>query len=305
MGTPEFAVATLEAIHNSHHEVAGVVTTPDRPAGRGRKLRASAVKEYAISHDLPLTQPEKLRDESFIDQLRKWAPEAIVVVAFRMLPKIVWDLPPKGTFNVHASLLPQYRGAAPINWALINGERTTGVTTFLLDDKIDTGSVLLRAEETIDADDLLEDLYERLMHKGAQLALDTLNGLERGELIPQPQQKVEDLKPAPKLSSETGHIDWSKSAREVHNLVRGLSPFPGAWSEMLNGEERVKVKIYRTHPAAGRKDIGEGTVEQKGLFVGCGNGVLEVLELQPAGKKRMSAKDFINGLGGKKQVKFA
>ena len=305
MGTPEFAVATLETIYSSKHEVVGVVTAPDRPAGRGRKLRSSAVKEYAVNKGIPLAQPEKLRDESFVDQLREWAPEAIVVVAFRMLPKIVWSLPSKGTFNVHASLLPQYRGAAPINWALINGEEKIGVTTFLLDEEIDTGNILLQSEEPISEDDLLEDLYDRLMERGAKLALETLDGLEKGTLEPKPQKASAELRPAPKLNTETGHLDWSASSREIHNLVRGLSPIPGAWTEMINGEERVKVKVYRTHPAAGSKPIGEAYVEGKSLYVGCGEGLLEVLELQPAGKKRMAARDFINGLGGEKSLKFA
>ncbi|MCE2495936.1 MAG: methionyl-tRNA formyltransferase [Flavobacteriales bacterium] len=305
MGTPEFAVATLETIYSSKHEVVGVVTAPDRPAGRGRKLRSSAVKEYAVNKGIPLAQPEKLRDESFVDQLREWAPEAIVVVAFRMLPKIVWSLPSKGTFNVHASLLPQYRGAAPINWALINGEEKIGVTTFLLDEEIDTGNILLQSEEPISEDDLLEDLYDRLMERGAKLALETLDGLEKGTLEPKPQKASAELRPAPKLNTETGHLDWSASSREIHNLVRGLSPIPGAWTEMINGEERVKVKVYRTHPAVGSKPIGEAYVEGKSLYVGCGEGLLEVLELQPAGKKRMAARDFINGLGGEKSLKFA
>ena len=305
MGTPEFAVATLETIYSSKHEVVGVVTAPDRPAGRGRKLRSSAVKEYAVNKGIPLAQPEKLRDESFVDQLREWAPEAIVVVAFRMLPKIVWSLPSKGTFNVHASLLPQYRGAAPINWALINGEEKIGVTTFLLDEEIDTGNILLQSVEPISEDDLLEDLYDRLMERGAKLALETLDGLEKGTLEPKPQKASAELRPAPKLNRETGHLDWSASSREIHNLVRGLSPIPGAWTEMINGEERVKVKVYRTHPAVGSKPIGEAYVEGKSLYVGCGEGLLEVLELQPAGKKRMAARDFINGLGGEKSLKFA
>lgn len=304
MGTPEFAVATLEAIYKSKHEIVGVVTAPDRPAGRGRKLKASPVKEYALRHDLPLAQPEKLRDPDFIDQLKSWDPEAIVVVAFRMLPKVVWDLPPKGTFNVHASLLPQYRGAAPINWALINGETKTGVTTFLLDDQIDTGQILLQKEQAIQPNDLLEDLYHSLMNKGAELALETLDRLEDGSLSPSAQESSGELRSAPKLNTETGHIDWSMSATDIHNLVRGLSPFPGAWTEWMNGGETIKVKVYRTHPAAGRKPEGEASVDGKSLFVGCGDGILEILEIQPAGKKRMSARDFINGLGGEKALKF-
>lgn len=305
MGTPEFAVATLDAIVKSKHEVAGVVTAPDRPAGRGRKLKSSAVKEFALEHGLPLAQPEKLRDPEFQQQLESWKPEAIVVVAFRMLPKSVWALPPKGTFNVHASLLPQYRGAAPINWALINGETKTGVTTFLLDQEIDTGNILLQTEEVIGPNDLLEDLYGRLMSSGSELALQTLDGLEAGSLSPVVQSEEQARKPAPKLNSETGHLDWSQSAEDIHNLVRGLSPFPGAWTQWEQEQGPLKVKVYNTRVAEGGAPQGMVRVEGKQLFAGCGTGRLEILELQPAGKKRMRASDFINGLGGKTELIFA
>ncbi len=305
MGTPEFAIGTLEAIHNSLHNIVGIVTVPDKPAGRGRKLRASAVKNFAEANNYPLAQPEKLRDEAFLIQLKAWRPDVIVVVAFRMLPKSVWSVPSLGTFNVHASLLPEYRGAAPINWALINGDSKTGVTTFFIDEEIDTGNILLQAETEIEPNELLEDLYERLMHMGAELAVQTLDGIASNSIKPVSQKDQGDLRPAPKLNSETGHIDWNAGSTDVHNLIRGLSPFPGAWTELIedNGEKK-KVKVFRTLRATGKEDAGLARIEGKRLFVGTGNGRLEILELQPAGKKRMDISDFINGLGGKSSLKF-
>jgi methionyl-tRNA formyltransferase len=305
MGTPEFAVGTLEAIHNSLHNIVGIVTVPDKPAGRGRKLRASSVKNFAEANNYPLAQPEKLRDEAFLSQLRAWRPDVIVVVAFRMLPKSVWSMPSLGTFNVHASLLPEYRGAAPINWALINGDSKTGVTTFFIDEEIDTGNILLQAETKIEPNELLEDLYERLMHIGAELAVQTLDGIASNSIKPVSQKDQGDLRSAPKLNSETGHIDWNADSADVHNLIRGLSPFPGAWTELVEGNgEKKKVKLFRTLRATGKEDAGLARIEGKRLFVGTGNGRLEILELQPAGKKRMGISDFINGLGGKSSLKF-
>ncbi len=305
MGTPDFAVGTLEAIHNSRHNIVGIVTVPDKPAGRGRKLRASAVKNFAEVNSYPLLQPEKLRDEAFLSQLKAWRPDVIVVVAFRMLPKSVWSIPTLGTFNVHASLLPEYRGAAPINWALINGDSKTGVTTFYIDEEIDTGNILLQAETEIEPNELLEDLYERLMHMGAKIAVQTLDGIASNSIQPISQKDKGDLRPAPKLTPETGHIDWNKDSVDVHNLIRGLSPFPGAWTELIESDgEKKKVKLYRTIEASGKAEAGIARIDGKKLFVGTGNGRLEILELQPAGKKRMRTADFINGLGGKSSLKF-
>lgn len=306
LGTPEFAVGTLAALHESRHSVVGVVTVPDRPAGRGRKLQGSAVKHFAETHSYPLAQPEKLRDETFIAQLRAWQPDVLVVVAFRMLPKVVWSAPRLGTFNVHASLLPQYRGAAPINWALINGEKKTGVTTFLIDEEIDTGNILLQAETEIDPNELLDSLYHRLKDMGAELAIQTLDKLSKDSIIPKSQKENENLKPAPKLNNETGHIDWDQEAVAIHNLVRGLSPFPGAWTHwMVENSKSKKVKILRTALADRENVAGIAKIEGKRLFIGTGKGGLEILELQPEGKKRMSAIDFINGLGAKNNLKFA
>lgn len=306
MGTPEFAVGTLAALHESVHSVVGVVTVPDRPAGRGRKLQGSAVKHFAQTHGYALAQPEKLRDEAFIAQLRAWQPDVIVVVAFRMLPKVVWSLPRLGTFNVHASLLPEYRGAAPINWALINGDEKTGVTTFFIDEEIDTGNILLQAETEIDPNELLESLYHRLMEMGANLAIETLDKLSNETIVPKSQKKENNLKPAPKLNTETGHIDWNNEAIAIHNLVRGLSPFPGAWTQwIVENSEPKKVKVYKTAVLDQENTPGIVKIEGKKLFIGTGKGSIEILELQPEGKKRMSAVDFINGLGSKNSLKFA
>jgi len=300
MGTPEFAVGSLQRLVEGGYNVVGVVTQPDKPVGRhGSVLRASAVKEYALAHGLPVLQPEKMRDEVFLASLRSLRANLQVVVAFRMLPEVVWSMPDYGTFNVHAALLPQYRGAAPINWAIINGETETGVSTFFLDHDIDTGKVILRKPTPIGPDDNVETVYDRLMALGADACIETVERIMESDghpaAIPQEQLATgEPLKPAPKIFKETCEIDWSKSAAEVRNFIRGLSPVPGAWTTVNDEKGReLSLKIYSSTVVDGPDDK-QG---QRGrhLTIKCGQGWLRIDELQLAGKKRMSAADFLNG----------
>lgn len=296
-GTPEFAVGTLDRIiKDGKHEVVGVVTAPDKPAGRGHALKMSDVKVYALEHNLRLLQPEKLKDPAFVEEIRALNADVFVVVAFRMLPEVVWQMPEKGTFNVHASLLPRYRGAAPINWAIINGEERTGVTTFMLRHDIDTGPVLSQKEMEIGPDENVGSVYERLMIAGAQLASETLDRLENGTETQIPQNELRgEVCGAPKLNPENCTIDWKKSAREVHNLVRGLAPYPGARTTLrFDNGSTVSAKILKT-----RLTNIDSHNEMK-MVVECGDGNrIEILELQPAGKKRMKAEDYLRGLHGK------
>ncbi|WP_313386738.1 methionyl-tRNA formyltransferase [Chishuiella sp.] len=298
MGTPEFAATSLHEINtNSDHEVVGVVTVPDKPSGRGQKMNISDVKKYALEHDLHLLQPEKLRDEDFIENLKSLNADVFVVVAFRMLPQVVWSIPAKGTFNLHGSLLPQYRGAAPINWAVINGDKETGVTTFLIDEKIDTGNILISDKVTIGEDDNVGKIHDELMQIGAKLVVKTLDGLENDSLKPNPQDEILELKHAPKIFKEDCKIDWNNSIDTIHNKIRGLSPYPCAWTTYGNDETYKTLKIY-----AGVKtdlvleaDNFQLVLQKNNLYVKLPSGSYEILELQPEGKRRMSAKDFING----------
>lgn len=296
-GTPEFAVGTLDRImRDGKHEVVGVVTAPDKPAGRGHAPKMSEVKIYALEHGLKLLQPEKLKDQEFIDEVRGLNADVFVVVAFRMLPEVVWQMPEKGTFNVHASLLPRYRGAAPINWAIINGEERTGVTTFMLRHDIDTGPVLSQREIEIGPDENVGSVYDRLMKAGAELAVETLDKLAEGTEKQIAQSELEgEVCGAPKLNPDNCTIDWSKSAKEVHNLVRGLSPYPGARTSLrFENGAKMSAKILETRlPKCDSRNGGNLTVE-------CGDGNrIEILELQPAGKKRMRAEDYLRGLHDK------
>ncbi len=306
MGTPEFAVASLDALVRAGYPVAGVVTAPDRAAGRGRKLRAPAVKEYALSKGLPVLQPEKLRDPDFLRELKALKADLQVVVAFRMLPEVVWAMPPLGTFNLHASLLPQYRGAAPINWALIHGDTETGVTTFLIDHQIDTGNILLQRATTIAPDEDAGALHDRLMQLGADLVVETVAGIESGSVSPKPQQVSDSLRHAPKLTRENCQILWDKPAQQVQNHIRGLSPFPGAWSLLHQGSDVLNAKVYRTRltslPAQDRP--GNIRVEGNRLFVAAADHQLEVLEIQLEGKKRMPVSDLLNGFSLDKNAEF-
>lgn len=303
MGTPEFAVASLRALVEDGWNVVGVVTTPDKPAGRGQKMSISAVKEYALEQGLPILQPEKLKDEAFLQELKSLQADVQVVVAFRMLPEVVWNMPPKGTFNLHASLLPQYRGAAPINWAIINGEKETGVTTFFLQHEIDTGNIILQKKTPIGDDENIGELYDRLMGIGSNAVLETMERIVAGNVQTTPQPESENLKPAPKLFKETCKLDFSDTVENVRNKIRGLSPYPAAWMDLTLAEgTKTTMKVFEA-----QTDIQDGTSDEKGfgsletdgksfLRVKCGNGWLRLHDVQIAGKKRMNVKDLLNGI---------
>ncbi|MEQ9290201.1 MAG: methionyl-tRNA formyltransferase [Cyclobacteriaceae bacterium] len=293
MGTPEFAVPSLEVLVENNVEVVGVVTAPDKPQGRGKKLKGSAVKEYALEKGLRILQPTNLKSEEFVEELRSLQAELQVVVAFRMLPEVAWNMPPLGTFNLHGSLLPQYRGAAPINWAIINGEKETGVTTFFLKHEIDTGNIIFQEKETIAPEDNVGSLYERLMYKGAALVLKTVKAIEGGKVELSEQVDDGNLKSAPKIHKDTCEIDWSAASGQIVNFVRGLSPYPAAWTT-------IKGKKYKIFKATATDGIGlkPGVAEVKGsknIVVGTGNGCVTIDELQPEGKKRMKTEDFLRG----------
>ena len=307
MGTPEFAVETLQALVENGYNVVAVVTQPDKPVGRHQtEMQPSQVKQYAVAHGLPVLQPEKMKDPAFVEQLRSYRANLQVVVAFRMLPEVVWAMPEYGTFNVHAALLPQYRGAAPINWAVINGETETGVTTFFLDHDIDTGRIIMKKPFAIPDDADVEYVYDGLMHLGAQLCLETLDAIVAADGHPETVAQNDSslftlhssLKPAPKIFKETCEIDWTKSAKQVYDFVRGLSPVPGAWTTLVaaDGKETV-LKVWKTRKT-GKQGRGAGTisVEGKSLCISAQDELLEIVELQLAGKKRMLARDFLNGM---------
>lgn len=304
MGTPEFAAICLERILQSEHEVVAVVTVPDKPSGRGQKLSQSAVAKFATDNNLALIQPEKLKNQEFIQTLQELKADAFVVVAFRMLPKEVWQIPPKGTFNLHASLLPDYRGAAPINWAIINGETESGVTTFLIDEKIDTGNILLSQKVEILQDDNAGDLHDKLAQTGKELIIQTLDGLEKGTITPVAQPEVQQPKNAPKIFRDDCKIDWSDSLENIHNKVRGLSPYPAAWSWMGTNQEQKQIKIFKGHFEYSETDnrkINQATFEKEAIKIIHPQGYYYIAELQPEGKRRMSARDFINGLSDKNE----
>ena len=311
MGTPEFAVAPLESLLDNGYNVVGVVTVPDKPAGRGQRLGESAVKLFAKERGLNLLQPPLLRDPDFLASLEALKADLFIVVAFRMLPKVVWSMPRLGTFNLHGSLLPQYRGAAPINWAIINGESRSGVTTFMIDEEIDTGGILLQRETPIAPDETVGTLYDRLMHMGAKLVLETVEGLMEGTLKPHPQ-KAENPKPAPKLTKELSHINWESNALELERLIRGLSPYPGTFTTLVKGNQTVNVKIFgaKALEAAGAGSASKalpGSIISNGkssLKVVCGEGVLEILEIQMAGKRRMKISEFLLGFRNPEEYIF-
>lgn len=298
MGTPDFAVASLKSILESGFEVVGVVTAPDRPAGRGRKVQPSAVKQFAEEHHIRVLQPTNLKDESFLDELRGLRANLQVVVAFRMLPKVVWQMPEYGTFNLHASLLPQYRGAAPINWAIINGETKTGVTTFFIDDKIDTGSIILQREENILPEDNAGSLHDRLMQLGGELVVETCKQIAAGTVDGLPQKEISNLKPAHKIHKDTCRVDWNAPLEDVHNLIRGLSPYPAAWTHLINQGKEEPIKIYETQIEVGEHNFepGELIVDKKSLKVAVRGGYLQILELQLPGKRKMKISEVLNGL---------
>ncbi|MFD0862457.1 methionyl-tRNA formyltransferase [Sungkyunkwania multivorans] len=297
MGTPHFAVATLETLIEANYNIVGVITAPDKPAGRGKKLRQSAVKEFALAHGLKVLQPTNLKDKSFIEELRALRPNLQVVVAFRMLPEVVWKLPKYGTFNLHASLLPDYRGAAPINWALINGDTKTGVTTFFIDEKIDTGEMIFQKEVDIFHEDDAGALHDRLMMEGSELVLKTVKAIEEGNVTTTPQPRDVETRDAFKIHKDTCKINWNERAENIYNKVRGLSPYPTAWSILHNEDREMNVKIYKVRPIveAHKKEVGSVIVSKDQIKVAVIDGFIELMELQLPGKKRMDSASLLNG----------
>ena len=298
MGTPEFAVGILDTIIKNNYEVVGVITAADKPAGRGQKIKYSAVKEFALANNLTLLQPTNLKDETFLSELKSLNANLQIVVAFRMLPKVVWEMPSLGTFNLHASLLPNYRGAAPINWAIINGETKTGVTTFFIDDKIDTGAIILSAETAIDPTENAGQLHDRLMHLGSKAVIDTLELIEKGNVTTTVQTESDGIKTAYKLNKENCKIDWTKSASEIHNLIRGLSPYPAAWCFFSDKDEEWNVKIYEAQMIMEDHALAIGSIicTKKEMKIAVENGYIQILSLQFPGKKKMKTSEFLNGI---------
>ena len=299
MGTPEFAVASLDALVSGGYNVVGVVTMPDKPAGRGYKVQFSAVKEYALAHNLPLLQPEKLKDEQFLGELKALKADLQIVVAFRMLPEVVWNMPPMGTFYLHGSLLPQYSGAAPINWAIINGEKETGVTTFFLQHEIDTGDLILQKKIAIHRTDNAETIHDQLMALGAQTVVETVDCILDGTAPKMPQPAAAELKMAPKIFKETCKINWDNDCESIYNFVRGLSPYPTAWSELMNdNREPIPMKIYAVTTEQTSHTYTHGTIitdGKKELKVACKDGFVIIQSLQLSGKKRMNSDEFLRG----------
>lgn len=297
LGTPDFAVESLKAIYLSQHEVVGVVTMPDKKMGRGRKLTGSAVKNYAVENDLLVLQPEKLKNPEFITELKALNADLFVVVAFRMLPEMVWNMPTQGTVNVHGSLLPQYRGAAPINWAIINGENETGVTVFKLKHEIDTGDILLRKSIPILADDNAETMHDKLMVLGAEALMESLDKIATGKPNYLPQLEDSNLRSAPKIFKDTCKIDWKSDLDSIHNFVRGLSPYPASWTEISNGDKTIVLKIYKTSVSKESMDSqGIVNTDGKSFFkISTPKGWLNIEELQIPGKKRMKTEDLLRG----------
>ncbi len=303
MGTPDFAVASLSALVETGYNVVGVITAPDKPAGRGKKLAESSVKKYAVEKGLKVMQPEKLKNQEFLEELQNLKADLQVVVAFRMLPEVVWAMPRLGTFNLHGSLLPQYRGAAPLNWAIINGEKKTGVTTFLLDQQIDTGRVLFKHETEIGENDTVGDIHDRLMEIGAGLVVKTVDAIAEERVQPVSQLELMDtveIKHAPKIFKDDCKVDWQKDTESIRNLIRGLSPYPAAWTMLkkIESEEEWQTKIFFARKADNKNRMKPGSIESDGktfVKVACGNGWLEITDIQIAGKKRMKTEDFLRG----------
>ncbi len=293
MGTPEFAVESLKGLTENGFKVVGVITAPDKPKGRGQKTEYSPVKQFALSHNIPVLQPTNLKSPDFHEELKSYQANLFVVVAFRMLPEVVWSMPEYGTFNLHASLLPQYRGAAPINWAIINGEKETGVTTFFIKHEIDTGTIIFQEKEPIHTDDNAGSLYERLMKKGAGVVVKTVEAIRDNTYVLTEQIETPELKHAPKLFKETCEINWKKSTFDLCNFVRGLSPYPAAWTT-ISGKN---YKIFAVKPSSQNIHGHPGNVKisRDSILVNAGNGTVEILELQAEGKKRMHTSEFLRG----------
>jgi len=298
MGTPEFAVGILDTIIKNNYDVVGVITAADKPAGRGQKIKYSAVKEYALTNNLTLLQPTNLKDESFLAELKALNANLQIVVAFRMLPKVVWEMPSLGTFNLHASLLPNYRGAAPINWAIINGETKTGVTTFFIDDKIDTGAMILNSEIAIEPEENAGQLHDRLMLLGSKTVIDTLKVIENGNVITTIQEDDTEIKTAYKLNKENCKIDWTKSGDEINNLIRGLSPYPASWCFLKDKDEELSIKIYEAKLVSESHsyEVGSLISSKKEIKIAIKDGFIQLLSLQLPGKKRMQVAELLNGI---------
>lgn len=300
MGTPDFAVASLSVLHESKHNIVGVVTVPDKASGRGQKLKPSPVKQYALDHELPVLQPPKLKADDFHQALAELQADLFVVVAFRMLPEVVWSMPELGTINLHGSLLPNYRGAAPIHWAVINGETETGVTTFFIEKEIDTGDMIQQKSMAIGPDETTGEIHDRMMELGAGVLLETVDKIALGSAKAQKQDDVldSDRKPAPKLFKSDCIIPWDKTAQEVHNFIRGLNPFPGAWT--MWDEQIIKVHRSRLTDQSSSESPGKVRIEKNTLFVSCDDQWLEVIELQVQGKRKMKTDVFLNGIDSSK-----
>jgi len=307
LGTPEFAKTSLEAIHQSHHEVVGVVTVADKASGRGQKINQSPVKVFAVENNLPVFQPEKLRNPEFLEELRKLDADIFVVVAFRMMPRVLFEMPKMGTFNLHASLLPDYRGAAPINYAVINGEEKSGATTFFINEKIDEGNILLQEELTILPDENAGSLHDRLMEMGSKLVVKTLDGLAENSIVEKPQPNVEHPKNAFKIFKEDTRIDWTKTSKEVHQFILGMSPYPAAFTTLKIGEEEKGLKIFggKFEVSNHEKAIGSLEISKNEFKIYTKDGIYFPLELQLEGKKRMNIKDFLNGFRNFDEIKMA
>lgn len=298
MGTPDFAVGILDTILQHKYNVVGVITAPDKPAGRGQKINTSAVKDYALDKGLKILQPTNLKDEKFLEDLKSLDANCQVVVAFRMLPEVVWKMPKFGTFNLHASLLPNYRGAAPINWAIINGETKTGVTTFFIDDKIDTGAIIHSAETPIEPTENVGQLHDRLMVLGSKTVIETLAVIENGTVQTTLQTDSPEIKTAYKLNRDNCKIDWRKSGKEIFNLIRGLSPYPVAWSLMQDGEQEWNVKIYEASFEKDNHSFPVGTIQstKKEMKIAVSDGFIHILSIQFPGKKKMTVQELLNGM---------
>jgi methionyl-tRNA formyltransferase len=303
LGTPEFAVSSLDILYTSGYDIAAVVTAPDTPAGRGQKIQSSPVKKYAVKYNIPVLQPVRLKDPEFLEELKSYKANLQVIVAFRMLPEVVWNMPALGTFNLHASLLPRYRGAAPINWAIINGEKETGVTTFFLRHEIDTGNILLQERVPIGPDETAGELHDKLESMGAELVLKTVRNIEEGNLEPVSQDNLLrsglELKPAPKIFRNDCQIEWDRPAEKVHNFIRGLSPYPAAFTHFTSpsGDNR-QIKVFKARPEYSKGVKKPGSIDTDGkkyLKVSCSDGWLDILELQQAGKRKMAIHEFLMG----------
>ncbi|GAA4806289.1 methionyl-tRNA formyltransferase [Litoribaculum gwangyangense] len=297
MGTPDFAVATLKTLVENNYNIVGVITAPDKPAGRGQKLQESAVKFYAKSQGLHVLQPTNLKDETFLNELKSLNSNLQIVVAFRMLPQVVWQMPEYGTFNLHASLLPNYRGAAPINWAIINGETKTGVSTFFIDDKIDTGDMILQEALDIDPNENAGSLHDKLMTLGSDLVLKTVALIEKGNVKTIPQRDTKNIKTAYKLDKDNCKIDWNDSLEKIYNKVRGLSPHPAAWCTLINGDQSLDTKLYEVEKEFANHNLEIGTITstKKDLKVAVKNGYIIIKEIKLPGKRSMDVKSLLNG----------